>query len=263
MTPFSVLLSSLSPIEGGYTVAAPEDWLQGRTMYGGLSAALSHEVAVRSIADLPPLRSAQFAFVGPASGPVTITPTILRQGRSTVFVSVDLVGDAGLAARSLLAFGTARASVIDFNSLAAPAVAAPLDCEDFFGGNPGPSFARHFHYRLAGGYRPITRAPEPDMLMWLRHRDEAAAHDTTALIALADAPPPAAMTQFDKPAPISTMTWAIDLLGTPSADRDDGWRLLRSTAENTAHGYSAQAMMVWGPDGSPMMVARQNVTIFY
>ncbi|RJF86908.1 thioesterase family protein [Oleomonas cavernae] len=261
MTPFSTLVAAIALSTDGYTVTLPDDWLQGRTAYGGLSAALCYEAASRAFTDLPPLRSAQFCFIGPAGGTVTIVPTILRQGRSTVFVSVDLMAESGLAARALLSFGAARESAFDYSDLAMPAVAAPEQCESFFGGRPGPSFAKHFDSRLAGGFRPITGAPEPDMLLWLRHFDEATPNDLTALIALADAAPPAAMTQFTTPAPISTMTWSIDMLAPAPAD-DSGWRLMRTTAESTMAGYSAQAMMIWGPGGEPLMVARQNVAIF-
>jgi hypothetical protein len=53
--------------------------------YGGLTAAISLEVTQRSFPDLAPLRSAQFAFIGPASGELHLLPHILRPGKSTVF----------------------------------------------------------------------------------------------------------------------------------------------------------------------------------
>ena len=75
----------------------PDDWLQGRTAFGGLSAALCWEAAQRVGDALPPLRSAQFAFVGPAGGRLRIEPTLLRRGKSAAFYSVDLHGDDVLA----------------------------------------------------------------------------------------------------------------------------------------------------------------------
>lgn len=47
-----------------YTIT--EEWMQGRTTYGGLSAALCLAGTLSAHADLPPLRSAQVAFIGPA-----------------------------------------------------------------------------------------------------------------------------------------------------------------------------------------------------
>jgi len=69
------------------------------------------------------------------------------------------------------------------------------------------------------------------------------------------------MTLFPRFGPISTMTWSIDIVGLP-AEGDDGWRLLRSTAETIGNGYSTQAMMLWDAAGAPLIAARQNVAVF-
>src|SRR5271165_3551282 len=102
MHSFSRLLQDISRSGDEFTTTVPDDWLQGRTLYGGLSAALCVEAAARTFSELPPLRSAQFSFVGPASGAVRLVPSILRKGKSTVFVAVDLIGEAGLATRAAL-----------------------------------------------------------------------------------------------------------------------------------------------------------------
>ena len=66
MTPFSTLLAGMQQeIEShGHSIILPPDWLQCRTAYGGLSAALCLEATHRGIENLPPLRSAQYCFVG-------------------------------------------------------------------------------------------------------------------------------------------------------------------------------------------------------
>jgi hypothetical protein len=69
------------------------------------------------------------------------------------------------------------------------------------------------------------------------------------------------MTLFPTFGPISTMTWALDIVGLP-APHDDGWRLLRSRAETIGDGYSTQEMAVWDGAGMPLIVARQNVAVF-
>ncbi|MGD9799873.1 MAG: acyl-CoA thioesterase domain-containing protein, partial [Parvularculaceae bacterium] len=50
-----------------------DNWLQGRTVYGGMTAALCLEAAQRAVPGLPPLRSAQVSFIGPAEGDLEIT----------------------------------------------------------------------------------------------------------------------------------------------------------------------------------------------
>ena len=261
MTGFSELMGSACRDGEAWVVTVGDDWLQGRTIYGGLSAALCHEAATRHFAELPPLRSAQFAFAGPASGELHIRPTEMRRGKSTAFIGVDLIGDAGLATRATFCFGAARPSALRHTAVPTLAVAPADKCKPFFDGAPPLNFMHHFEWRRAGGQWPLSRASDPTMLLWLRHRDERVRPSVSALLALGDAPPPAAIVLFDRFAPISTMTWSVDL-HTDSITTDDGWFLVRTTADTVADGYSSQAMTIWNAAGAPVMSSRQSVAVF-
>ena len=259
MTSYTDLIAALTATGTGFTAHVTDDWRQGRTTYGGLSAALCLEAALKAVPDAPPLRSGQFAFVGPAAGELSIRTEILRRGKSTLFMGVDLVGEQGLATRAILTFGAARESRIDHRDLAMPDVAPAADCPDFFPNGTGPNFTQQFEFTTAGG-TPIGRPGAPDFLVWIRHKDPAA-RSLAALVALADALPPPAVTLFPERAPISTMTWSLDVLADAAAD-DDGWRLMKSRADTVLEGYSAQDMAVWDSAGTPLIVARQNVAVF-
>ncbi|PZR30763.1 thioesterase family protein [Caulobacter segnis] len=259
MTSYSDLIAGVVATDAGFSAHVTDDWKQGRTTYGGLSAALCVEAAQRAFPEAPPLRSGQFAFVGPAAGELSIAVKALRQGKSTLFAAVDLVGEQGVATHGVLTFGASRDSDLAHEDRPAPAVAPPEACEPFFPEGAGPTFISHFEVRMAGGARPGSGQP-PEYLLWIRHRD-AAARDLTALVALADAPPPPAMTLFKRFGPISTMTWSLDVVGAPPIG-DDGWRLLRSRAETIADGYSTQEMHLWDAEGRPLILARQNVAVF-
>ncbi len=260
MTTYTDLIAGITTTDAGHAAHVTDDWKQGRTTYGGLSAALCLEAAMRTLPDAPPLRSGQFAFIGPAAGELAIETKVLRQGKSTLFVGVDLVGEQGLATRAILTFGAARESHLAHSDIPCPAVAPPDQLQPFHKDpEAAPGFVRQFDFRVAGGGRPGSGEP-PEYLLWIRHRD-AAATSLSALIALADAPPPPAMTLFQRFGPISTMTWSLDVVGLPAQD-DDGWRLLRSTAETIGDGYSTQGMMLWDAAGRPLIAARQNVAVF-
>ena len=47
-TSFKQLLAAMSQNNDSFSVTLPDDWLQGRTAYGGLSAALCYEAACRA-----------------------------------------------------------------------------------------------------------------------------------------------------------------------------------------------------------------------
>jgi acyl-CoA thioesterase len=260
-TAFSTMLAALTVADGSCTIALPDDWLQGRTAYGGLSAALCLQACERLLPALPPLRSAQLAFVGPATGALRITPAVLRQGKSATFVGVDLSGDAGLAVRATFCFGAGRDLPHDHRGHAMPAVPAPQECPDYFVWAPRPNFMSHFDGRLASGGLPLGGAARPQMQVWLRHRDTATTGTAVSLLALADALPPPSFARFTEGVPISTMTWAVDLLDAQPHSAS-GWWLVHSEAETIADGYSAQTAVIWQPDGRAVLSARQTVAIF-
>ena len=242
-----------------WTGMAPDSWAQGRTLYGGMTAALAWATTIRSMPDLPPLRSAQVAFVGPAAGQLRIEPLLVRQGRSASFVRVSVSGEKGPAAECLFSCGAPRESRVVHHSAPAPSVRPPDSCEALFPGGAGPTFAHNFQMLLAGGQRPFAGG-EPSFTCWTRFTRSQGVEPLTGLLALADALPPAAMVSFPEFGIISSMTWSIEVDALP--DSADGWFLQRATAEDTADGYSRQAMTVWDETGRRLFAARQTVAIF-
>lgn len=259
---FTDLLASAAPAEGhSRATAVPETWMQGRTAYGGLTAALCLEAAIPLSGGLP-VRAVQVAFVGPVNGTVTCKPEVLRQGKNTVFTSVRMTGDDGVLAESIITFGAARTSTLDFAHLPPPDVPAP-DAAPLYFRKPGqgPTFAQNFDILLAGGHPPMSGACEADISIWMRHKDPATRDDAVALLALADAPPPAAMSMFTAPGRISSMTWMAEFL-TETIETEDRWFLARHTAQTARNGYSSQAMSMWNTAGAPVMVGRQTIAVF-
>ena len=245
------------------TVTITEDWMQGRTTYGGLSAALCYAAARAHKPDGMTLRSAQIGFVGPAGGPVHTRAEVLRQGKSACYVSADVYTEKGVATRALFIFGSARDSNMQIDRLPPPpAVKGPEEVGSFFSvrSDKRPGFTQNFNMRLAAGSPPMAGAEEADMTLWMRHKDEAAT-GMLALLAIGDAPPPAAMATFTQPAMISSMNWSIEML-TDNPVTEDGWYLARHVSPQGADGYCVQDMTMWNASGAPMMIGRQTVAVF-
>jgi acyl-CoA thioesterase len=257
-------MASLDQALGGFISAdellvidAPEAWSQGRTLYGGMTAALCFEAAKRRSGVEAPLRSAQFTFAGPATGTLTLRAEVLRRGKTATIVAADCMGEAGSAARASFVFAADRESRILQHAPAHPPVAPPEDCAVFIERSDG--FHQNFETRLAAG-SPLFSGGAPDFAAWVRFRDRQEVDPVTALLALADALPPAAMAAFPEPAPISTMTWNVDIASVPASM--DGWHLLRSESEHSLGGYSMQAMSLWDASGALIASGRQTVAIF-
>lgn len=261
MTPLGKLIDSIADAgEGRFTVNAPDDWRQGRTLFGGASAGLCYAACERLVPDLPPLRSAQIAFIGPSAGEATLVPSVLRRGKSVTFMACDLIADGVVATRTLFAFGGERASAFAIEAPSAPDVPPPEDCPPLFR-QWAPTFAQHFDMRYAGGGYPVTGADDGDMIVWARYRDDDVPAGLAALVTIGDALPPASMPRLTGPAAISSMTWNFDIA---DASRFDArrWTLLRSKDDTVGHGYAGQTMGMWDEAGRPILLGRQNITIF-
>lgn len=241
------------------TLEAPPAWSQGRTLYGGMTAALGWAAATRTVADLPPLRSVHAAFVGPAAGCLTLAPEVLRRGRSATTVGVDVRGEAGLAARLTFFCGAARPSKVAHERVLAPEALGPDELPAVLKAGQGPTFAANYDIRHVSGGLPYSGG-DPEFLMWARMREADGADPLVSLIALADVLPPATMPVFPEPCLFSTLSWSFDLDRLP--DDAAPWYLCRSVSESTGDGYSRQAMDVWDAAGRRVLAGRQTVAIF-
>lgn len=255
MTALREVIAGLEPIEGGWRGHVPDGWLQGRTAYGGLSAALALHAAMSSDDDLPPLRSALVAFIGPLSGEITIRASRLRRGRNAAFVQADVESEAGLGLRATFVFMGTVASVVDHRVGAAPAVPRPGPDDRVLRGHPAVAFSQNFEL--------VERheAEAAEWLRWVRLKDRDGLHPMVELMAVADCLPPVALKLLGRPAPVSSMTWQLNLLGDAPVTQD-GWWLLQATSDYVQAGNSSQRMAIWAADGTPVAEQMQSVAVF-
>ena len=256
MTSLPDVLAALEPVEGGWRGVVPETWLQGRTAYGGFSAALALHAAQRSDVDLPPLRSAQVAFIGPLAGPVTIRAQRLRRGRNAAFIQADVESDAGLGLRATFVFMGPVESKVELRQGRSPAFDKPTSATATFSGK-APFFTQNFEFV---DRRDDTVGPA-EWLRWVRLDQRTGLDPMVELIAVADCLPPAALKLIGGPAPVSSMTWILNVLG-PRPQTEDGWWLLRAHADYASAGSSSQLMGIWNSDGEAIAEQMQSVAIF-
>ncbi|WP_114952183.1 acyl-CoA thioesterase [Sphingosinicella terrae] len=250
------LIDALGATAEPCRIVVPDRWMQGRTVYGGLSAALALAATLGRWDDLPPLRSAQIAFVGPLAGALEIRTELLRRGRSAAFVQADVASAAGLGVRATFLFVAARESHVDLAADASgPETPPPMT--EAFEPPPGVAFIRNFELRMTAE----ERDGQAHIARWARLLDRDGLHPMVELLAVGDVLPPAAMRLFTRPGPISSMNWHLNLLADPPATTD-GWWLLRSTADQARHGYSGQQMSIRDAAGRLVATATQSVALF-
>jgi len=252
------VIAGLVRDENGWRTTIPDGWLQGRTAYGGFSAALALHAAMAADEDLPPLRSAQVSFIGPLSGEIAVRAERLRRGRNAAFVQADVIGEAGLGLRATFVFMRDVESRVDHRAGRPPDFPRPAAHDRVFTGVRGVAFTQNFDFV---DQRDAAALGPAEWLRWVRLRDRDGLHPAVELMAVADCLPPAAMRLLGGPAPVSSMTWLVNLLGAAPATTD-GWWLLRSASGFAANGSSSQVMDVWNADGVPAAQQMQGVALF-
>ncbi len=258
---FSDVLRTLQRDADGWSASVPEDWLQGRTAFGGLQAAFAVN-AMRELLPQPmPLRTLQATFFAPVpAGPLRVRAELMRTGKNTVHAQARLVDGEQTLALFIAVFGGGRASSLRV-SPTQPAIESPKPL--MFPYVPGitPAFTQHFRSRWLRGGLPFTGATLTQNVLELGFDDAGPVSDAHVL-ALADYIPPVALSLLKKPVPGGTLTWMLEMLTDSCAALGlQGWRV---DAELVAAvgGYTSQSVMLWGPGGVPVALSRQNMVVF-
>lgn len=256
MTTIADIIAAATPVEGGMRMTIPSNWLQGRTAYGGLSSALALHVAKASDVDLPPLRSALIAFVGPLAGEVTVTAERLRRGRNAAFIEATIRSEAGIGYRATFVFMADVPSRIDHDVTEPCDDRPPPEGTKLYVGPP-EFFTSNFEF-----YDRKEAGATAEWLRWARLIDGDTLDPEIALIAIADALPPAALRlNGGAPAPVSSLTWQMNVLRPRPVSTGGWWRLYTHT-DRAKGGYSSQRMTIWDADGTPVVDAMQGVAVF-
>lgn len=238
-----------------------EEWLQGRSVFGGLQAAIA-VAAMRTQVDAAlPLRTLQVTFVAPVpAGDVRARAVVLRRGGSATQVEARIVAGDQVLLLAVGIFGSARASVVR-HAPAAPGAAGDGDLRMPWVPGITPAFTQQFDARWRSGGLPFSGTPAREHVIELALKDRGPVTESHVL-AFADFAPPVALSMLSKVAPGSSMTWMLDFLRTDFAALPlSGWRV-DARLDAAADGYTSQSLLVSAPDGSPVALGSQNMVVF-
>lgn len=259
-TPFSVLMSRARTGAGESQLDVPDDWLQGRTLFGGLQAAVAL-AAMRSLVPLAPLRSLQATFLAPVPGGVVRSRArLLRSGKSTTYVESRIVDGDDTLALFVGVFGLPRPSAVKLIPRQ-PVVASAHSIELPWIPGVTPNFTQHFRARWIVGGPPFTGVGHPENVIELGMRDSGRASEYHA-VAMADFIPPIALSYLKEPIAAASVTWMLEMLAEDvSALPLDGWRIDAHMVAADS-GYTNQSLVLWGPGGVPVALGRQCMVVF-
>jgi len=249
--------------QSGLHVEVGADWAQGRTLFGGLIAALGN-AAMRGLVPERPLRALHTVYIGPNSpGTVYFEPTIARAGKAVTLASCTVKSGGELSATVSAVYGAARESMLDIEPRPVDGVAPPEQFTDVPVRAGLPTFTQHYCQRWARGAWPFSRATASDMSVYVRYRNE----DTDMLteahaLALMDAIPSPALALMHTPSPASTLTWTLDILDPRFDFGANEWWRLDAWVDAADGGYVVHSSHVVNPAGRVAAISRQVVAVY-
>lgn len=257
----SQLLASAQLADGSASAVIGDDWLQGRSLFGGIQAAIGWRAMRTLVPEAMPLRTLQMTFIEPVpSGTVAANARVLRAGKNTLHVEARLENGNGLQASMIAVFGSGRASIVQ-RRLPAPAPSSGVRQRMPFVAGMTPSFMQQFDVHLVGGALPFSNTQVHNVAFQLDLHDRGPATEGHLLV-LADFVPPVALSWMPKPVPGSSLTWMFELLDGGFATQPlRDWRL-ESEMLAARDGYTSQSTTLWAPDGTPLALSRQSMVVF-
>jgi len=269
MTAFPELIAARMRGDHATTFEVTEDWLQGRTSFGGLISAYAVQ-AMRDVAGAGwpanvSLRALQTSFIAPiGSGKVDVAVRLLREGKSVRQVQAEVRKDGQTCSVMLSVFAVQRAAALAVLRPTRPAPARQVDelASMPFVQGAVPNFLQHFETRWADGPFPFSGGSGSAISIHMRPRvhDADIVSNEVLTVLLADLTPTPVMGQLKQPTPMSSISWALELRPV-EGDPGDGWWRADTDALVVDGGYVNQAGRLWAPDGSLAALAYQVVTV--
>ncbi len=241
-----------------------EHWSQGRSVFGGVAAALAVTAMRKEVAAERSLRSLMVSFVGPLQpGESKVDTRVLREGGNVTQASAEIIQNGQVCLQALAAYGKPRAGLaieIDHGFTAdRPEPDTPLREQD---PKRMPGFLRFYEGRWMDGGTPYSGDAKNSIRIWAAHRGELTGFRDEAVVAVADIPPPVLLNRFtDTRTPSSSLSWSLEFV-TPPEQIATRWFQLKFDIEWAANGYTQQSGTIFSEDGRLAALSRQTMVYF-
>ncbi|MAD46876.1 MAG: acyl-CoA thioesterase [Oceanospirillaceae bacterium] len=257
----------LEQATGSDSLQIDPSWGQGRTTFGGLSAALSLARCQQQIT-AGSLRSLAVNFCGPlqTATPFTLSDQMLRAGNSVSHIQGDVIQNDQLCTRISACYGNPRATDILVDSPAGDLPQAGSGQALPFIKGLTPDFTQHIDFRYCGGGLPFTNSPHNHLKGWMRFSDTSGPMSDPHMVALIDAWPPTLLQKMKSFGPCASISWNLEIIRSPAAlpqplEAGD-WLWYEAEIRQAHDGYGHTEARICAPDGTLLTLSRQLVAVY-
>ncbi|WP_144391602.1 thioesterase family protein [Pleionea sediminis] len=242
-----------------------KSWSQGRTVFGGLSAALLIQSMMHELPDQRPLRVANFNFIAPllSQESCQLKVTHLRDGKNVTHLQAQLIQNELVCVQSQACFANDRSSKVNVTNKTPLAFKLPKK-PSFLPMIPKvtPNFIQHVSLAIVDGRLPFTGSEQSNISGWMKFKKANKRLTWPHIIALADAWPPTVLQMLRWPKPASTLSWQIEILQPHCHLHPDDWVGYEAITRQASEGYAHCEANIWSPTGELIMLSRQIDAVF-
>jgi acyl-CoA thioesterase len=246
------------------TMQFPENWCQGRTAFGGLSAALLYQAIRGQVSSDRRLLSLSTNFVGPllADTPFSLSIEMLRQGKSSTQVLAKAIQNGQVCVIVQACFAKNRQSAVNV-PVSKSLGLNPVDEQHIlpFIKEQMPAFFQHVDLCPQQGSMPFSSAETSHLGGWMRFKHTPDQITEAHVIALTDAWPPTLLQMFKQPAPASSMSWYLEFVQAPDLKPGE-WLGFEAITHHSKDGYGLEDGCIWSQSGELIALTRQTVALF-
>ena len=243
----------------------PDTWGQGRTAFGGITAGFLHHALSQVVDKDRSLRAYHTNFVGPVSfdKPLELVVEKLRSGRNMSQYLARLQQDGKVCVCVQACFGVERSSKIQVDKLPTHSMKLPQKAK-FIPQIPKvtPRFFRHYELAIEQGQIPFSWSKHSHYHGWMRFKEAVSEFNYTHLISLIDAWPPAIIQQLKLPAPVSTVSWDIELVQPLAPGSENPWFGYQVDTKLANGGYAHTEATIWDDKERVIALSRQTIAVF-
>lgn len=242
-----------------------KDWSQGRTVYGGLSAAILYAAAKEYVDPSRMLRSMATNFVGPliSETEFSIQVEIIRTGKNVSQLQARAIQNDKICVVSQFCFGENRTSKISVINSDQHNMDLPNKGK-FIPQIPKvtPKFLRHFELAINDGGIPFTGKKNSNYYGWMRYKKPCEKITDAHIIGLIDTWPPTLLQMLKWPAPASTVSWNLEFIHPHREILPTDWFAYKADTRQAANGYGHTEATIWDAHGEVIALSRQTVAVF-
>lgn len=251
MTDLTALVATRRVDANEFRAELPEGWLQGRTVFGGITIGVGVDAAVQWVSnDKLALRSINFALAAPTRpGLINVAVEEIRRGSNTSVVVTRLRQNGTTTATGTMVFGQPRDESCRWQQMNQEPPPRFKDTKPVWRDSRlAPEFAKNFEYRPTRGL-PFSGADEAVVEGWIGPTHDARTYDAATTALLTDIWWPAGYAMETGPRPIATISSTIQLYPLVSLPQNEPV-FHRGVAPVAQSGYVTEYRELWSESGA-------------